>query len=259
MAEGLANMLRLITLTSCLLLAGETALAVAQVPDNASGADAHDCAPPGNFAKRFPALTEKKALRKVTRLILRESYGLLKPDNPVTGAEVNSNNLYAKTMFGVAGYGRDHTFAAIVQPLAGERIYEIRISDTEYTQGSQRYFTNELAELHVPYLGGTVVVQRSERWVEGFCEMFRADAPPPDCFNTAVGSFATDLALFEALASSDPAKPIAVLARKSDGSMTACPYYFSPLSFKAPLLMIDDAYAKAAEREARRRAREKAQ
>lgn len=259
MAEGLANMLRLITLASCLLLAGETALAVAQVPDNASGADAHDCAPPGNFAKRFPALTEKKALRKVTRLILRDSYGLLKPDNPVTGAEVNSNNLYAKTMFGVAGYGRDHTFAAIVQPLAGERIYEIRISDTEYTQGSQRYFTNELAELHVPYLGGTVVVQRSERWVEGFCEMFRADAPPPDCFNTAVGSFAIDLALFEALAASDPAKPIAVLARKSDGSMTACPYYFSPLSFKAPLLTIDDAYAKAAEREARRRAREKAQ
>lgn len=248
-------MLRRLILASCLMLVGETSQAGAQVSAPAT----RECAPPENFAKRFPKLTEIKALRKVTRRILYESSNVLKPGNPVTGAEVNSNNLYAKTFLGVAGYGRDHTFAAIVQPLGGERRYEIRISDTEYTQGSQAVFFNEIAELHVPYQGGTVVLPRTVSWTEGFCEMFRADAPPPDCFNTAVGSFAINLALFEALATSDPAKPFAVLARKSDGSMAACPYYFSPLSFKALLLTIDDAYAKAAEREARRGALQKAQ
>lgn len=76
--------------------------------------------------------------------------------------------------------------------------------------------------------------------------------PPPSCFNTAIGSFAIERDLFEALASSDPAKPIAITARKSDGTMAACLVYFSPLSFKAPLLTIDDAYATALKKIARR-------
>jgi hypothetical protein len=251
-------MLRKLTLVSCLLLAGEMTHAGARSATEMPGATARDCAPPDNFSKRFPKLSENKALGKVTRLILRESYGLLRPDNPVTGAEVNSNNLYAKTMLGVAGYGRDHTFAAIVQPLGGERVYEIRISDTEYTQGSQAVFFNEVAELHVPYKGGTVVVPRKASWTEGFCGAVNVNGPPPSCFNTAIGSFTIERDLFEALAASDPAKPIAMAARKTDGAMGACPYYFSPLSFKATLLRIDDAYAKAAEREAGRRARHKA-
>ena len=245
-------MLRKLTLVSCLLLAGGMTQAGARTATEIPDAEASNCAPPDNFAKRFPKLTEKKALGKVTRRIEYLSPNVLKPDNPVTGAEVNSNNLYAKTMLGVAGYGRDHTFAAIVQPLGGTRSYEIRISDTEYTQGSQAVFFNEVAELHVPYRGGTVVVPRTVSWTEGFCQMVRADAPPPGCFNTAVGSFAIDLALFEALAASDPAQPIAITARKSDGSMSACPYYFSPLSFKALLLTIDDAYAAAEAKAARR-------
>lgn len=247
-------MLRKLTLVSCVLLAGGMTHAGAQTATEMPEAGANDCAPPGNFAKRFPKLSEKKALRKVTRRINYESPNVLKANNPVTGAEVNSNNLYAKIFMGVARYGRDHTFAAIVEPLGGERRYEIRISDTEYTTGSQPVFFNEVAELHVPYRGATVVVPRKVRWTEGFCTMVNVNGPPPDCFNTAAGSFAIGLALFEALATSDLAKPIAVLARKSDGSMAACPYYFSPLSFKALLLTIDDAYAKAAEREARRRA-----
>lgn len=252
-------MLRKLTLVSCLLLAGGMTDAGAQTAANIPDAGERECALPENFAKRFPKLSERKALGKVTRLILRESYGLLRPDNPVTGAEVNSNNLYAKTMLGVAGYGRDHTFTAIVQPLGGERVYEIRISDTEYTQGSQAVFFNEVAELHVPYKGGTVVVPRKVSWTEGFCGAVNVNGPPPGCFNTAIGSFTIERDMFEALAASDPAKPIAMAARKTDGAMGACPYYFSPLSFKATLLTIDDAHAKAAEREAGRRARHKAQ
>lgn len=252
-------MLRKLTLVSCLLLAGGMTDAGARTATDSPDAGERECAPPENFAKRFPKLSEKKALGKVTHLMLRETYGLLKADNPVTGAEVTSNNLYAKTFVGVAGYGRDHTFAAIVQPLGGERSYEIRISDTEYTEGSQAVFFNEIAELHVPHQGGIVVVPRKVSWTEGFCGAVNVNGPPPGCFNTAIGSFTIERDMFEALAASDPAKPIAMAARKTDGTMAACPYYFAPLSFKATLLTIDEAYAKAAEREAGRRARQKAQ
>lgn len=239
-------MLRHLTLLSCLLLAGGLAPAGAQ---NAAPT-ASDCAPPDNLAKRFPKLTEKKALRKVTRRIEYQSPNVLKPNNPVTGAEVNSNNLYAQTFIGVARYGRDHTFAAIMQPLGGERSYEIRISDTEYTTGSQPYFINELAELHIPSDGEVLVVPRSSRSELGFCGPINPNIPR-DCFNTATGAFAIERELFEELAARDPAKPIVMAARKIDGSMAACPYYFAPLSFKATLLTIDDAYAKALEKSAR--------
>lgn len=238
-------MLRAMTLFACLLIAG--AQPAAAVPDAAAG----DCAPPDNFAKRFPGLSEKKALGKVSRRIKHESPNVLKRGNPVTGAEVNSNNLYAMTFLGVARYGHDHTFAAIVQPLGGDRSYEIRISDTEYTTGSQPVFFNEIAQLHVPYRGATMVVPRTVSWTEGFCSAIDVTGPPPDCFNTATGSFTIDRDLFEALAASDPAKPIAMAARKTDGTMAACPYYFAPLSFKAPLLTIDKAYAKALAKRAR--------
>lgn len=245
-------MLRKLTLVSCVLLVGEMTHAGARTATEMPGATARDCAPPGNFSKRLPKLSEKKALRKVTRRINYESPNVLKTNNPVTGAEVNSNNLYAKILMGVARYGRDHTFAAIVEPLGGERRYEIRISDTDYTTGSQPVFFNEVAELHVPYHGATVVVPRTVSWTEGFCTMVNVNGPPPDCFNTATGSFTIERDLFEALAASDPVKPIAITARKSDGMMAACPYYFSPLSFKATLLTIDEARAAALKKSVRR-------
>lgn len=214
-----------------------------------------DCAPPDNFSKRFPALSERRGIRRVTRRITYASPNVLKSDNAVTGAEVTSNNLYAHKFLGVAGYGRDHTYAAIVQLLGSARRYQIRISDTEYTKGSRAYFMNELTELHVPYRDGLVVVPRTGRWEEGYCEMPNVNGPPPSCFNTAIGSFEIDQELFEYLAARDPALPIEIGARKSDGTTAACPYYFSPLSFKAPMLTIDDAYGRALAKRARQNAR----
>jgi len=238
---------RAAAMLACLVLPGEIAAGVAQ-PLPASGNPAGDCAPPANFAKRFPTLTEKQALKKVNVQITRQSYGLL-ADHPVTGAEVDSNDLYARTMFGVAGYGRGHTYTAITQPLEGPRTFSLRISDTEYTTGSQPILYNELAELHIPHAGGTVVVKRSVPWQEGFCS--NKTNAPPSCYTTAIGAFNVERDLFEALAARDPATPIEVAARKRDGTMTACPYYFSPLSFKATLLTIDKAYAKAVAKKAR--------
>jgi hypothetical protein len=246
-------MLRAAILPSILLMLGEMAHGGAPQSAAAQTAAERPCAPPENFSKRFPKLSEKKAVRKVTRSITRRTYGLLQTDNPVTGAEVTSNNLYAQTFLGVSRYGRDHTFAAIIQPLDGPRTYAIRISDTEYTTGSQPYFVNDLADLHVSHRGRTVVVPRSDRFEEGFCGPLKENAPR-NCFNTATGSFAIERELFEELAASDPAKPIAITARKSDGTMAECPYYFSPLSFKATLLTIDEAFAEAAAKARRERA-----
>lgn len=242
-------MFRAVVYVSCLLILGEMTQGSAQSPA-APGLAESDCAPPANFSKRFPKLTEKKALRKVNSRITYESPSLIATNNRVTGTEVDSNDLYARTMFGVAGFGRDHTYTAIVQRLEGPRTYSIRISDTEYTTGSQPYFVNELAELHIPTSTGVIVVPQSERWEEGFCS--RRPNEPDTCFNTAIGAFTIDQALFEELAARDPAKPIEIAARKKDGTMLACPYYFSPLSFKATLLTIDKAYADALAKDARK-------
>lgn len=233
---------RAAAILACLLIPGEIAAGAAQ-PAPAPGTATSDCAPPANFAKRFPTLTEKKALGKVNRTVTRQSYGLLQADNPVTGAEVDSNDLYAQTMFGVAGFGRAHTYTAITQPLDGPRAYSLRISDTEYTKGTRPYFSNDLAELHIPHEGGVVVVKRTAAWEEGFCSA--SQNGPPSCYNTAIGAFGVERELFEALAARDPKRMIEITARKQDGTMAACPYYFSPLSFKATMLTIDAAYAKA--------------
>lgn len=240
---------------ACVLMVGCIAQGAAPEAFAAPSAAASDCAPPDNFAKRFPTLDERKAKRKVTQRITYVSPNVMKADNPVTGAFVTSNNLYAKIFLGVPQYGRDHTFAAITQPLAGERKYALRISDTEYTKGSQAYFINQLAELHVPVDGQIVVVPRTDRWEEGYCASADVNGPPADCFNTAIGSFDVSREIFEALAASDPSKPIPINARMRDGTMKACPYYFAPLSFKATLLTIDEAFAKAAAKDARNRGR----
>ena len=238
--------LRAAICVSVLLLSGHAAHADT-LSDPASGTvAAADCAAPENFAKRFPKLQEKKALKKVSGGTTYELPGLLVANNKVTGAVVTSNDLYAQVLLGVARYGRDHTYAAIVHPLEGERRYEIRVSDTEYTKGTRPFFMNEIAEIYVPVAGKTVAVRRANRWEEGYCTAYNPNAPS-SCYNTASASFGVSREMFEALAASDPTRPIEITARKFDGSMKACPYYFSPLSFTAPLKTIDDAAAKAEE------------
>lgn len=203
------------------------------------------------FPSASPKSPKKKALDKVSHRTLRQLPGLFKANNLVTGTEVDSNDLYAQTFMGGTGYGRNHTYAAIVQMIEGERTYSIRISDTEYTEGSQPYFSNDLTELHIEHDGKVIVVPRTVAWEEGFCSA-RPDRLPR-CFNTAIGSFVIERELFEALAARDPAKTFTVAARKRDGTMAACPYVFSPLSFKAPMLKIDEAFAAAVKKRAKQK------
>lgn len=235
---------------STVLILGVASHGSAQTAPAQSAAQ-EDCAPPPNFSERFPKLTEKKALGKVSRRTLRQLPGLFKANNLVTGTEVDSNDLYAQTFMGGTGYARNHTYAAIVQMIGGERTYSIRISDTEYTEGSQPYFSNDLTELHIEHDGKVIVVPRTQAWEEGFCST-RPDRLPK-CYNTAIGSFTIERDLFEALAARDPAKTFTVAARKRDGTMTACPYYFSPMSFKAPMLKIDEAFAAAVAKRAKQK------
>lgn len=204
-----------------------------------------DCAPPRNFSKRFPKLTLEKALKKVSSRINHESPSVVQRRNPVTGARVTSEDLYAQEFLGVSGFGKGHTFAAIGQALGGAKNYAITVSNTVYTKGSKETVFNQLAELYIKQGTAITAVPLSDTSEIGWCT--QNPAPEPDsCFSTRYSDFTVDQAMFEALANANPQQAIAVTWKRTDGEMAQCPFYFSPLSFKAPLLSIDEAYAKAA-------------
>ena len=204
-----------------------------------------DCAPPRNFAKRFPKLTLEKALKKVSFRINHESPSVVQRRNPVTGARVTSENLYAQEFLGVAGFGKGHTFAAIGQSLGGAKNYAIMVSNTVYSKGSKETVFNQLAELYIKQGTNFTAIPLSDTSEIGWCTQNTAPEPE-DCFSTRYSDFAVEQALFETLANSNPSEAIAVTWKRTDGEMAQCPLYFSPLSFKAPLLSIDKAYARAA-------------
>ena len=212
-----------------------------------------DCAPPANFAKRFPQLTLKKALKAVSSDITYESPSVVEPRNPVTGAGVTSENLYARKFFGSSRYGADHTFAAINQTLGGAKNYAIMVSNTVYTAGSKETVFNNLAELYVKQGTTITAIPLSNSSEIGWCTQ-NPSPQPASCFSTRYSDFAVDQALFETLANADPQQAIAVTWKRTDGQMAQCPLYFSPLSFKATLLAIDEAHAKAAAKRERQRA-----
>lgn len=204
-----------------------------------------ECAPPPAFAKRFPQLTLKKALGKVSANINYESPSVIEPRNPVTGARVTSENLYARKVLGSPRYEDDHTFAEIGQPLSGPRNFFMVVSSTNYTHGSTITRRNELAEIFVKRGDAIIPIPLGRSSEIGFCFGEVIDPTKP-CFSTAYAHLRVDNELFETLANSDPQQAIAVTWKRTDGEMAQCPLYFSPLSFKATLLSIDEAYAKAA-------------
>lgn len=211
-------------------------------PDNPRYAD---CAPPPNFSKRFPVLTQQKAVKKISSRIIYESPSLVQTRNRVTGARVESEDLYAQDFLGMTGYGKGHTFAAIGQPLGGAKNYAINVSNTVYSTGSKETVFNQLAELYIKQGTTITTIPLSDSSEIGWCS--QKPAPQPDsCFSTRYSDFTVDQAVFESLANADMREPIAVTWKRTDGEMAQCPLFFSPLSFKAPLLTIDEAYAKAA-------------
>lgn len=230
--------------------AGSEALADQRDPAHPRYAD---CAPPPNFAKRFPKLTLEKALKKVSFYINHESPSVVQPRNPVTGARVESEDLYAKEFLGIAGYGKGHTFTIIGQSLGGPKNYAMVVSNTVYTTGTKETVFNNLAELYVKQGASITAIPLSDTSEMGWCS--QKPAPQPDsCFSTRYSEFSVDQALFEALANSDPQQSIAVTWKRTDGEMAQCPLYFSPLSFKSTLLSIDEAHAKAAAKREKQRA-----
>lgn len=211
-----------------------------------------DCTPPKNFADRFPGLTLQRGLKRVSSSTIHESPSLIATRNPVTGTRVTSENLYVRRVFGIIRYGNDHTFAAISQPLEEPRAFSMMVSNTNYSQHNKQTADNELAELYVPLDGKIVTVPLSGSSESGYCTANENGIY--SCFSTGYSHFNVDPALFQALAESDPQEAIAVTSKRLDGTMSACPLYFSPLSFKAVLLSIDEAYEEAAEKRERQRA-----
>lgn len=204
-----------------------------------------DCAPPPSFSKRFPVLTQQKAVKKTSSRIIYESPSLVQTRNKVTGARVESEDLYARDFLGMTGYGKGHTFAAIGQPLGGAKNYAIIVSNTVYSTGTMETVFNQMAELYIKQGTTITTIPLSDSSEIGWCS--KKPAPQPDsCFSTRYSDFTVDQAMFESLANADMRAPIAVTWKRTDGEMAQCPLYFSPLSFKAPLLTIDEAYAKAA-------------
>ena len=204
-----------------------------------------DCAPPPNFAKHFPKLTQQKAVKKISSGVTHESPSVVQRRNPVTGARVTSEDLYAGKFLWAPRYGKDHTFAAIGQGLGGPKNYAIMVSNTVYSKGSKETVFNQLAELYIKQGTNFTAIPLSDTSEIGWCTQNTAPEPE-DCFSTRYSDFAVEQALFETLANSDPSEAIAVTWKRTDGEMAQCPLYFSPLSFKAPLLSIDKAYARAA-------------
>lgn len=203
-----------------------------------------DCSPPKNFSKRIPKVTLKKAIKKSGGGIHYAKPGPLERVNPVTGAGVSSINVYSGKFFGFTKYDHDHTFAGISQKLGGEKNYSIYASNTNYSTISKRRALIQLAELYWKQGDQIETISLTEDSENGFCSW--AGAGKPDtCFSTATARFVIEKDTFEALANADLSKPIVVTSKLLNGEMSKCPLYYSPLSFKAPLTMIDAQYEKA--------------
>ncbi len=203
-----------------------------------------NCKAPKNFAKRFAKMTLEQALEKTNGSIEHLKPGPLEQDNPVVGARVTSNDVFARTWFSVPLYGYDHSFANIFRKLGGENVYTIGVSNTNYSAGSKVLILNELAEIYVKQGAEIRAIKLSDARENGFCSWTGA-GKQDTCFSTASAAFEVDKALFEALANADPAKPIVITSKRHDGAMSKCPLYFSPLSFKAPMMRINGQYARA--------------
>ena len=212
-----------------------------------------DCKPPKNFSKRFSKTTLEKAIDNSSTGISHEKPGPLEQKNPVTGAGVTSNDVYATTIFGFVRYGYDHTYAGISQKLGEEKKYSIYVSNTNYSAGSKRLILNDLAEIYLSQGGAIKTVPLTYGGENGFCSWTGANKLDT-CFSTATGQFDVDAATFQALADADPVKPIIVTSKRRDGTMSACPLYYSPLSFKAPLSLIDAQYNRAVAKRERQKA-----
>ncbi len=212
-----------------------------------------DCAPPANFAKRFPKLTLQKALKAVSSDINYESPSVIEPRNPVTGARVTSENLYARKILGISRYEDDHTFAEIGQPLDGPKNYFMVVSNTNYSNGSTVTRRNDVAEIYLKRGDSILSIPLTASSEIGYCSGEVIDPSRP-CFSTAYAHLRVDSDLFETLANADPQQAIALTWKRTDGEMAQCPLYFSPLSFKATLLSIDAAHGKAAAKRERQRA-----
>lgn len=213
-----------------------------------------DCAPPENFSKRFPATTLDQAIERSTGYITHGRPGPLASKNPVAGAMVESLNVYVGKFFGIPIYGHRHSYARIAQTLDGPKLYSMLVSSTNYSTISKNQILNDIAEIYVPIAGQVRVLPLSAESEQGFCS-YAGESKADTCFSTATAEFALDAEQFAALANADPAAPIVVPAKTHDGKMLACPLYFSPMSFKAPLMMIDDQFAKAAKKRERQKAK----
>lgn len=191
-------------------------------------------------------------MRRVSSSTIHDSPSLIATRNPVTGTRVTSENLYARRTLGITSYGNDHTFAAISQPLEGPRVLSIMVSNTNYSKGSKVNVYNDLAEVYVKQGDQIVAVPLSGSTELGYCS---AQQDGPDsCFSTGYSRFDVDQSLFETLADSDPEQAIVITTKRLDGTMSACPLYYSPLSFKAVLLSIDEAFGEAVAKRERQRA-----
>lgn len=208
-----------------------------------------DCAPPDNFSKRFPSTTIEQAIKRSYSGITRDKAGLVAGKNPVTGALVQSEDVYTKRSFGIPIYGHRHTYARITQTLDGPREYTMLVSSTNISSGSKNYALNDLAEIYVTNDGQTHALPLFKDFEEGWCNS-GGSGLLQSCFSTGTALFTLDEPLYEALANADPDRLIMVPAKARDGQMLACPLYFAPLSFKVPLLMIEGELAKAAEKRA---------
>jgi hypothetical protein len=213
-----------------------------------------DCVPPENFSKRFPATTLDQAIKRSTGYITHDRPGPLASKNAVAGAMVDTNNVYVGKVFGIPVYGHRHGYTLIAQTLDGPKLYRMLVSSTNYSTISKNLILNDIAEIYVPIAGQVRALPLSDQSEQGFCS-YAGEGKADNCFSTATASFALDAEQFAALANADPAMPIIVPAKNHDGKMLACPLYFSPLSFKAPLLMIDAQLAKAAKKRERQKAK----
>lgn len=213
-----------------------------------------DCQPPENLAKRLPSTTLEQAVSRSTSYLTYDRPGPLARENPVTGALANSDKVYAKLSFGIPIYGKGHTYASVSQPLDGPKQFSIHVSSTNYSTGSKILILNDIAEIFISIGGKTRAVTLTSASEQGWCSA-AGQGQLDNCFSTATANFTVDEDLFQALASGRADEAILVPAKLHSGEFRACPLYFAPLSFKAPLQLIDTQVAKAAKKRAKQRAK----
>lgn len=214
------------------------------------------CKPPADFAKRFPKYNLKKVMKRSSKGSMTEGSMIdaLRAKSMLIGAHVDTNDVYRQKAFGMPITRGNMAYAGIRQKFGEQKKHYIGLTLSKNDVYYPPYVSSPSDEIFVPVGPDLRHFKKTGNWRSRGCASANPPAPK-QCFATAYVEFEIDPETFNHIAKSDPSQPFLIIGKKYGGKLPQCPYYLSPLSFKATSLLIDEQYKKTLKKRDKRLAK----